>query len=57
MSKTAGRFRPDPIPNIRPAGKNIDMGDESTQTAIKHDQNLAHVPGTPEHLKKYRKTH
>lgn len=56
MASIAGRVRPDPIPNIRAAGKIIAVGDESTKTAIKHDNNLAHVPGTPEHIRKYRKS-
>lgn len=40
MSNTAGRFRPDPIPNIKSAGKVISVGNDSTQTAIKMNDNL-----------------
>ena len=35
MSSTAGKFRPDPIPNIRAAGRIIAVGDDSTHTAMK----------------------
>lgn len=33
------------------------MGDEGTHTSLKHNENLSNLPGTPEHLKKYRKSH
>ena len=33
------------------------MGHESTAVAIKHDDNLVNVPGTPEHIRKYRKSY
>lgn len=57
MSILAGsRGMQDPIPGIRAAGKVIAMGNESTAVAIKHDENLGHVPGTPEHIRKYRKS-
>lgn len=56
MSLKAGRIHNDPIPGIRAAGKIIAMGEEGTGQSIKHDYNLNHLPGTPEHIKKYRKT-
>ena len=56
MSNTYNRARPDPIPGIRTAGKVIAMGNEGTHSALKHDENLQHVPGTPEHIRKYRKS-
>jgi hypothetical protein len=49
--KVAGRI--DPIPNIRAAGRIIAMGDERAEHAIAH---TGAGPGTPEHIKKYRKS-
>lgn len=49
--KVAGRI--DPIPNIRAAGKIIAMGDDGAHTALLH---TGAGPGTPEHIKKYRKS-
>lgn len=49
--KVAGRI--DPIPNIRAAGKIIAMGGEGTHTSIAH---TGAGPGTPEHIKRYRKS-
>ncbi len=49
--KVAGRI--DPIPNIRAAGKVIAMGDEGAYQAL---NTIGGGPGTPEHIKKYRKS-
>lgn len=49
--KVAGRI--DPIPNIRAAGRIIAMGDDGTHAALNHN---GAGPGTPEHIKKYRKS-
>lgn len=50
--KVAGRI--DPIPNIRAAGRIIAMGDDGTHAALQHG--IGNNPGTPEHIKKYRKS-
>jgi hypothetical protein len=34
----------------------IAFGNDGTHVALKQDDNLAHVPGTPEHIRKYRKS-
>jgi hypothetical protein len=51
--------RPDPIPLIRSAGHRIDgVDNEAADYSIRQDVHLAGVlPGTPEHLKKFRKSH
>lgn len=51
-----GRQRIDPIPQIRTAGKVIDMGGDSTAVCMKNEDNLKNAPGTPEHIRKYRKS-
>ncbi len=53
--KVAGRI--DPIPNIRAAGRIIAMGDESAELALKSNAFTMGNPGTPEHIKKYRKSY
>jgi len=52
--KVAGRI--DPIPNIRAAGRIIAMGGESAEAALKTNGFNNGNPGTPEHIKKYRKS-
>ena len=52
--KVAGRV--DPIPNIRAAGRIIAMGGESAENALKSNGFNNGNPGTPEHIKKYRKS-
>jgi hypothetical protein len=49
--KVAGRV--DPIPNIRAAGKIIAMGGEGAHNSIPH---TGAGPGTPEHIRRYRKS-
>ena len=50
--------RPDPIPNIVAAGhKNSGVENEAADYSIRQDVHLAGAPGTPEHLKKFRKSH
>lgn len=48
------KFRQDPIPKVRTAGKHIAMGDDNAQNCIK--ETMVN-PGTPESIKKFRKTH
>ena len=57
MSTKSGRATIDPIPNIRAAGRVIAMGGEGTDVCIRHDFISGGSPGTPEHLRKYRKSH
>ena len=52
----SGRIQSDPIPGIRAAGKIIAMGNDGTDVCMRHEHNLQYLPGTPEHIKKYRKT-
>jgi hypothetical protein len=48
--------RQDPIPNIRSAGHEIaGVKMESADYSIRQDVHM-HAPGTPEHIKKYRKS-
>lgn len=59
MRTTGGRIKQDPIPNIRAAGKVIALGGESADVCIRSDVYLGSQnggPGTPEHIKKYRKS-
>jgi len=56
MSVKSGRVTTDPIPGIVAAGRVIAMGDESAELCMKNDYNLQHLPGTPEHIRKYRKS-
>lgn len=52
---STGRF--DTAPNIRAAGKHIVMGPtEGTKFCVKPDQYREQGPGTPEHVKRYRKS-
>jgi len=56
----SSRFtRPDPIPKIRAAGHQIaGVSEEAADYSIRQDVHLGSgVPGTPEHLKKFRKSH
>lgn len=50
----SGKFR-DPIPRIRPAGVTTTIMDEGSHKCIKQDE-FFQPPGTPEHIKKYRKS-
>ena len=51
------RVKPDPIPNIRAAGKIIAFGTESADVCIRQDVHFKQEgPGTPESIKKYRKS-
>lgn len=54
--KVAGRV--DPIPNIRAAGRIIaNIGGDSTDMCLKSNGfGSGNQPGTPEHIKKYRKS-
>lgn len=53
--KVAGRI--DPIPNIRAAGKIIALGGESAEVCLKSNGfEGGNMPGTPEHIRKYRKS-
>jgi hypothetical protein len=54
--QTNKKMRPDPIPNIRPAGLNPTSEHESADYSIRQDVHNQ-APGTPEHLKKFRKSH
>jgi hypothetical protein len=54
MSIKAGRQ--DPIPNIRAAGKIIAMGGDGADICLKGDAFGEGGPGTPDHIKRYRKT-
>ena len=57
LGARTNQARPDPIPKIRAAGHQISgVENESADYSIRQDQHM-NVPGTPEHLKKYRKTH
>lgn len=58
MSVKAGG-RMDPIPNIRAAGRVIAFGHESAEACLKSNGFQAgngNNPGTPEHIKRYRKS-
>lgn len=48
--------RQDPIPNIRAAGRIIAMGGDGADYVLKGDPTIPVNPGTPEHIKRYRKT-
>jgi len=48
------KFRADPIPKVRTAGKVIAMGDDKAENCIKE---TVKNPGTPEGIQKFRKTH
>jgi len=58
LGYTNRHTRPDPIPKIRAAGHMI-MGSESEAAdySIRQEVHLNNEPGTPEHLKKFRKSH
>jgi EF-hand domain-containing family member B len=60
-SKDSNQTRADPIPNIRAAGHQIPgVNGESADYSIRQDVHMYAndgMPGTPEHLKKFRKTH
>ena len=51
--------RQDPIPGIRPAGHKVSgTENEAADYSLRQDVHLAGItPSTPEHLKKYRKSH
>jgi hypothetical protein len=52
----SGKFR-DPIPHVPTAGISTTIVDESTQNCIQPEQfGLRDAPGTPEGIKKYRKS-
>lgn len=48
------KLRADPIPNIQAAGRVIAMADEGTNKCLSGDS--GNQPGTPDGIKKYRKT-
>lgn len=50
----AGKFL-DPIPKIRPAGITTSLMDDGSKQCIKQDE-FFHPPGTPPHIKKFRKS-
>jgi hypothetical protein len=52
------KIRPDPLPSIRDAGKYIITNGHNSDNCIRQDmfpKEKAGNPGTPEHIKKYRK--
>jgi len=50
--------RPDPIPKIRAAGHQIaGVKNESADYSIRQDVHIDGQPGTPDNLRKYRKSH
>jgi len=56
--KSSKMTRPDPIPKLNAAGFQVPGVDlESADYSIRQDVHLAGAPGTPEHLKKFRKSH
>jgi hypothetical protein len=49
--------RPDPIPKIRPAGfQQSGVAGEDADYSIRQDIHMGQGPGTPEHIRKYRKS-
>jgi hypothetical protein len=56
LSASTGRF--DGVPGIRAAGKVIAMGpNDTTEYCLKADiYKSGDQPGTPEHIKRYRKS-
>ena len=50
------RYRADPIPQIQSAGKIIVKGNEGADYSIRADVHGQLNPGTPEAIKKYRRT-
>lgn len=55
LTGSTGRF--DHIPNIRAAGKIIALGpQEGAEYCLKGDIYKSEEPGTPEHIKRYRKS-
>lgn len=55
LSGSTGRF--DKLPNIRAAGRVIALGpNEGSEYCLKADIYKQEVPGTPEHIKRYRKS-
>ena len=56
LTASTGKF--DRVPNIKAAGKIIALGpQEGAQYCVKPDQFKAdQTPGTPEHIKRYRKS-
>ena len=59
LGHSSRHSRPDPIPKIRAAGHQIMGADiEAADYSIRQDiHSSANAPGTPEHLKKFRKSH
>jgi hypothetical protein len=54
------KVRPDPIPAIRDAGKHIATAGQNADMCIRGDLYAFEKPGnpgTPEHMKKYRKSY
>ena len=52
------KVRPDPYPGMRAAGtRNPNADKESVDFSVRQDVHAGQQPGTPEHLKKYRKGH
>jgi hypothetical protein len=55
LSGSTGRF--DKVPNIRAAGKVIALGpNETAEYCLRADVYKQDGPGTPEHIKRYRKS-
>ena len=55
LSASTGRF--DGVPNIRAAGRLIALGPyEAAEYCLKADVYKSETPGTPEHIKRYRKS-
>jgi len=55
LSSSTGRF--DHVANIRAAGKVIALGpNENAEYCLKGDIYKSAEPGTPEHIKRYRKS-
>ena len=50
------RIPADPIPGVRAAGRNIAVANEGTHICMQHNENVSNAPGTPEHIRKYRKS-
>ena len=54
MAMRTGRM--DPIPNIRAAGKVIALGNDGANICLSPEIYTEEKPGTPEEIKRYRKS-
>ena len=55
---SAKKVTKDPYPNIRPGGYQLaGVENESADYSIRQDVHVQNAPSTPEHLKKFRKSH